>query len=134
MFKKISVTLCVSSMVLTACAQKSEDIAGAYVSPLSYQGMNCRQIETEARRVSARVSEVSGVQDKNAANDAVATGVALVLFWPAAFFVKGNRENAGELARLKGELEALEQASNTRKCGIVFRAPVEESAEETEEE
>jgi hypothetical protein len=39
------------------------------------------------------------------------TGAAIVLFWPAAFFVKGDGQNAAELARLKGEFEAIEQAS-----------------------
>ncbi|MBY6067560.1 hypothetical protein KUW17_12460 [Leisingera aquaemixtae] len=134
MLKKIGAAACVSAMLASGCAQKSENVAGAYVSPLAYQGLSCHQIESEARRVSSRAASVSGIQDKNASNDAVATGVALVLFWPAAFFIKGNKENAAELARLKGELEALEQISIQKNCGIVFQAPVAEKPKATEEE
>jgi len=135
MLKKIGGAACISAILLSGCAQKSENVAGAYVSPLAYQGLSCRQIESEARRVSSRAASVSGIQDKNASNDAVATGVALVLFWPAAFFIKGKKENAAELARLKGELDALEQISIKKNCGIVFKAPAAaEKPEATEEE
>lgn len=109
-------------MALAGCAQKSEDVQGAYVSPMMYQSYNCKQIEQEARRVSARTAQIAGVQDKKASNDAVATGVALVLFWPAAFFIGGNKENAAELGRLKGELEALEKISIEKRCNITFRS------------
>lgn len=39
----------------------------------------------------------------------------------AAFFVGGDRGNAAELGRLKGEMDALEQASIKKNCGIQFR-------------
>ncbi|MQQ08779.1 hypothetical protein GFB49_09965 [Epibacterium sp. SM1979] len=120
MLKKFTAGIFVSALVLSGCAEKSENVGEAYVSPLAFQSMSCKQIGQEARRVSARASTVAGVQDKNANNDAVATGVALVLFFPAAFFIKGNKENAAELARLKGELTALEQAANAKNCGIEF--------------
>lgn len=102
------------------CAEKSENISATYVSPITYQSFSCRQIGEEAQRVSSRAAELTGVQDKNAENDAVATGVALVLFWPAAFFISGDKETTAELARLKGELEALEQASIQKNCSINF--------------
>ncbi len=109
-------------MTMAGCAQKSEDIQGTYISPLMYQSYNCTQVEQEARRVSARAAQIAGVQDKKASNDAAATAAALILFWPAAFFIGGNKENAAELARLKGELEALEKTSIEKRCNIQFRA------------
>ncbi len=120
--KKIATSmLCLSVVFVSACAQKSHNITASYVSPLTYQSYSCRQIESEARRVSSRAAQIMGIQDKNATNDAVATGVALVLFWPAVFFVGGNKENASEVARLKGELETLEQVSIQKNCGIQFQ-------------
>mgnify|MGYP005871194703 CR=1 FL=1 len=117
-------------MALSACAQKAEKISPAYVSPLTYQDYSCKQIAAEASRVSGRAAELAGVQDKQAKNDAVATGVALVLLWPAAFFIKGDKGTATELARLKGELETLEKVSIQKKCGIEFRsAPAPEETE-----
>jgi len=35
--------------------------------------------------------------------------------------MKGDGATAGELARLKGELEAIERISIQKKCGIEFR-------------
>ena len=108
-------------VLLSACAEKSENVTSTYVSPNLYAGYSCGQIQAEAQRVSARASQVAGAQDSNAQGDAVATGVALVLFWPAVFFIDGDKQNAAELGRLKGELEALEQVSIQKNCGIEFR-------------
>lgn len=113
----------IAAFTLSACAENPENVTADYVSPINYQSFSCSQIEQEARRVSAQTSKVTGVQDKNAQSDAVATGVALVLFWPAAFFIGGNKENAAELSRLKGEMEALEKASIRKNCGISFKSP-----------
>ena len=50
-------------------------------------------------------------------------GVGLVLFWPAMFMIKGNDEKTAELARVRGEMEAIQQASIEKNCGIKFEAP-----------
>jgi hypothetical protein len=44
--------------------------------------------------------------------------------------VKGDGQNAAELARLKGEFEAIEQASIQKNCGLRFQrsAPTETSS------
>ena len=118
---KVSILAAISAaIVLGGCAQKAADIAPTYVSPLTYQSYSCRQLVQEANRVSAKVGELAGVQNKKANDDAVATGVALVVFWPAAFFIKGDKQTAAELGRLKGELEAIEKTSIRRNCGIKF--------------
>ena len=116
-----SLPILLAVSIAAGCAQQSQNVTATYVSPLQYQSLTCSQIGQEARRVSARAAQAAGVQDKNATGDAVATGVALVLFWPAAFFVRGGRETQAELARLKGEIEALEQANIQKGCGIEFR-------------
>ena len=110
------VAVCVSG-----CASRSENIGAAYVSPSAYSSFGCPQLQEEASRVSSRAAAASGAQDAKASNDAVATGVAVVLFWPAAFLIKGDSVGAAEVARLKGEMEAIEQASIRKNCGIQFR-------------
>jgi hypothetical protein len=109
-----------SSIFLAGCATRSSDIAEAYVSPIQYQSYSCTQLREEAARVSTHAMIASGAQDQNATGDAVATGVALVLFWPAAFMVKGNGANAQEVAQLKGDMDAIEQANIQKRCGIQF--------------
>lgn len=106
---------------LASCASSSDEIRASYVSPYQYQHYTCQQIAAEAERISQRVAEASGVQDSKRTGDAVTTGVAIVLFWPAAFFIKGDGQTAAELGRLKGEFEALEKASIEKKCGLRFQ-------------
>ncbi|OYW61533.1 MAG: hypothetical protein B7Z40_18365 [Bosea sp. 12-68-7] len=106
---------------LAGCATRSENIAAAYVSPNQYASYTCRMLEEEATRVSSRAIAASGAQDSKATSDAVATGVGVVLFWPALFFIKGEGASAAEVARLKGEMDAIEQASIQKRCGIQFR-------------
>jgi hypothetical protein len=91
-----------SSMLLAGCATRSTEIAAPRVSPIQYQSYSCTQLREEAARVSSRAAIASGAQDQNATNDAVATGVALVLFWPAAFMVEGNSANGQEVSQLEG--------------------------------
>ena len=82
--------------------------------------MSCDELRNEASSVSARAGEVAGVQDKKAQQDAVATGVAIVVFWPALFLIKGDGETTASLSRLKGEMNAIEAASKSKKCNIQF--------------
>ena len=109
------------AMLAGACASGSGDISAAYVSPMAYTSYSCPQLREEATRVSSRAAAASGAQDQKAQNDAVATGVAIVLFWPAAFLIKGDGASAAEVSRLKGEMEAIEGASVQKRCGIQFR-------------
>ena len=102
-------------------ASSSDTITGSYTSPLQYQTYSCQQMGEEAQRISARVAQVSGVQDQKRTNDAVATTAAIIIFWPAAFLVGGNDQNTAELARLKGEFEAVEKASIQKNCGLQFQ-------------
>ncbi len=103
------------------CASKSEDVAASYVSPVAYQNHSCRELSLEAQRVSSAASAAAGVQDSQRTKDALATGAALVVFWPAAFFVSGDNAKTAELARLKGQMQAIEDASIQKRCGINFQ-------------
>jgi hypothetical protein len=82
---------------------------------------NCQQLAEEAQRVSAHAAEAAGAQDGQATSDAVVTTAAVVVFWPAAFFVGGDEQNAAELARLRGQMDAIEQTSIRKKCRIQLR-------------
>jgi hypothetical protein len=105
---------------LAGCASKSSEITPTYVSPFMYQSLTCAQLAQEAQGISARAAQVSGAQDQKRTNDQIATGVAIVVFWPAAFLVGGDGQTAAELAQLKGQMVAIEQASIAKNCGIKF--------------
>lgn len=118
--KMITVAVVASATALMGCASRSDNIAPAYISPNQYGSYTCKQIEEESLRVSARASATAGAQDSKATSDAVATTVGVVIFWPALFFIKGDGATAAEVARLRGEMEALESASIQKKCGLKF--------------
>ena len=103
---------------LAGCATAPEDIAPAYVSPVAYKGLSCNQIAAEMQRVSAAAQQASGVQQKNRTQDKWLTAATIVVFWPAAFFTHGDGANAAQLARLKGEMQALQQTANLKRCKI----------------
>jgi hypothetical protein len=118
---RAGVLAALSSLALAGCASRSDDIAAAYVSPASYASWKCDQIRDEASRLSVRAAQVSGAQNQKASNDAVATGVGVVLFWPALLFIKGDSTTAAELSRLKGEMDTIEQVSIQKRCGVTFQ-------------
>lgn len=109
------------AVALAGCASSSADITATYVSPVSYQSYTCQQLGMEAQAVSARAAALSGAQDSQRTKDVVATTAAVVIFWPAAFLVGGDKQTAAELAQMKGQLVAIEQASIAKKCNIQFQ-------------
>ena len=113
--------LMLATSVFAGCATKSADIAPSYVSPMQYQSFSCQQLTLEAQRVATRVGQVSGQQDQKAEGDAGKMAVGMVLFWPALIFMEGDDQTASEVARLKGEMDALEQANIQKNCGIQFQ-------------
>ena len=73
--------------------------------------------------------ELGARLDQASQNDKGITGVALVLFWPAAFALGGNKAQEAEYAKIKGEHEALQQASIARNCSLsTLSAQAEKSA------
>ena len=102
---------------LVGCATRADDIEAAYVSPLQYESYTCKQIGLEIGRVSTRVHAVTGQQEDTADKDAAVMGIGLILFWPALFFLAGG-DHEEELARLKGEYDALESAAIRSDCDI----------------
>lgn len=116
MFRKILVaSLCAG--LLSACATPADKVSATYVSPITYSPYDCDQIRMELVRVSAKVQEVAGVQNKQAKNDKIATGVGIVLFWPALFFLASS-DKKEELANLKGQYDALSAAAIQKKCPV----------------
>jgi hypothetical protein len=106
---------------LAGCASSSSEIAPAYVSPVMYQSYTCQQLALEAQGISQRAATLSGAQDNQRSKDQLATAAAIVVFWPAAFFVGGDKQTAAELANMKGQMVAIEQASIAKKCNIQFQ-------------
>jgi hypothetical protein len=104
-----------AAFTLAACAADPATVAPAYVSPVAYAGLDCRALAAEATRLNARIATVTGQQQDAAAADAANAFVAAFIFWPALFLI-GNDDQSPELARLRGEAEALQAAATARGC------------------
>src|SRR5215217_4646286 len=114
MNKVIAGAVC-AAVALGACASKPENVRSQYISPAQYASYSCQDIEYDLRAISQQVHALSGQQRRRANQDAWATGVGIVVFWPALFFlIRGDK--ADDLARMKGEYDALATASRRKDC------------------
>ena len=114
----VSVTCFFFVVATVSCATSPQSIEPDYVSEFQYQNHDCDQLAQEYRRVKARGAELTLKQQGAANRDAVAMGVGLVLFWPALFLLAGSKGNPQELARIRGEVDAIERAAIVKKCLI----------------
>jgi len=125
----ISILFLLSPFALAGCSTPPDKISATYVSPLEYDDFTCKQIRGEMSRVSRKVNEVSGAQQKEADGDSAAMGIGLVVFWPALFFLAGD-DKKEELAMLKGQYDALEQSAIKKNCDVAKQIKEAQALEE----
>ncbi len=114
--KKTLIGLLVAGTVLTGCTTSSKNLTSSYVSPLQYQQYSCNQLAQESSNIQSRVAEIGGALDTRATRDKWVTGAGAVLFWPALFFIGGNKTQEAEFSRLKGEYEAVQKMAVQKNC------------------
>ncbi|WP_290995085.1 hypothetical protein [Hyphomicrobium sp.] len=105
-----------------ACAKSPDSISPAYVSEVGYQNWSCAQLGEESARLSTALASAS-VQQENART---ADTVGVILIGLPVSSLSGDNI-APEIARLKGETEAVRKASMTKSCGSQIastRAPL----------
>jgi len=126
-FQKLTTFICIGAF-LGGCATASKDVPTSYVSPLQYQSYDCGQLVAETRRIQSRFMELGGRLDTAASNDAAIMGVGLLIFWPALFALGGTKQQEAEYGRLRGEYDAIQQASVQKHCMSTPTAPEAASA------
>ena len=124
---KIIASTTAIAILLAGCASRtasmSSDIEAAYVSPVLYQHLSCKQLATEYTRVETALLGLTEEQDKTSKNDR-AKNIASFTPLVGGFFkesIKGDGVTTANLARAKGELAALWEVQEAKKC--VGRAP-----------
>lgn len=95
---------------LAGCATRPESIPASYVSHEKYSGIDCVQLSTHLGDARAQLLKVSAMQDSKANMDAATVFLALV---PAS---KLTGDHAADVARFKGEVEAIETAQIKQGC------------------
>lgn len=116
-----TVAIAVAAVALAACAPKPENVKPAYAPQALYDNLSCNQIATEAVATSNKAHDAAGKERRHRHQDQAIVATGLVVFWPALFFTHGkNTGSVANLSETKGEMQALEAASEQKKCGIVF--------------
>ena len=104
----------VAVLALTAaCANRPESIHASYVSHEKYAYLDCPALALKLSETKEELARMSKLQDEKATGDAI--GVFLILV-PVS---KLTGDYEGDVARLKGEVEAIETAQIKAKCKAV---------------
>ena len=99
-----------------ACVLPPKHIRAKEISPMKYQDYTCEQIKQELFVVDYKLFQVTRYQ--NAQLNERDKFLASPAF-PMAFFIDSKNE---EIAQLKGEYEALEDAANQKECNLDVEA------------
>lgn len=109
---KLILTL-VAVGALAACANRPESIRASHVSHEKFVHLECPALATKMIDTRAELDKFSKMQDGKANADAA--GVFLL----GIPFSKLSGDHEGDVARLKGEVEAIDTAQVKNKCKSV---------------
>ncbi len=111
--------LIILTLLLFSCASPPEDLGTAYVSPAQYTSYDCEQLSSSLANKNRRLNSLYSSLRAEAKADNWQMGVGLLVAWPALLFLEGGDDaRAEEYRQLKGEVEAMSEASVIKKCGF----------------
>ena len=110
MKKALVVAALIAAGVVSGCAKKADNIEPAAISTSKYEGWSCNKLAREKGFVDEALVRVSASQDKAASTDA---WMVFLIGIPTS-----GGGTPGEVARLKGEQEALRRYMVERNCRI----------------
>lgn len=100
----------VAAAGLAGCANRPESIHASFVPFERYIDLECAELDTRMIDARAELTRVSKLQDDKANGDAV--GVFLL----GVPFSKLSGDHEADVARLKGEVAAIDTAQIRKKC------------------
>jgi hypothetical protein len=106
-----------ATIVGCSSAPKATEVSAAYVPAGFYTNMTCDQLIAEAEAVRRSVPALENAVNTHRSNQTGVEVVTWVLFWPAAFFLDKGEATSSQLAKAKGEVEAIGLAMRAKKCG-----------------
>jgi hypothetical protein len=96
--------------VMAGCATRPESISASYVSHEKYSGKDCTSLSLDLMNARSELSKYSSMQNTKANVDAATVFFVLI---PAS---KLSGDHAGDVAKWKGEVEAVETALVKANC------------------
>lgn len=107
--KKLALAIACAT-ALAACANRPDTIRASYVSHEKYAYLDCQQLASKMGDTRADLDRYSRMQNSKATGDA--WGVFLI----GVPFSKLSGDHEGDVARLKGEVEAIDTAMVKARC------------------
>lgn len=104
----LTLLACVS--VVAGCATRPESISASFVSHEKYSGKDCASLALDLSNARDELQKFSKMQDSKANIDAATVFFALI---PAS---KLSGDHAGDVAKWKGEVEAVDTALIKAGC------------------
>ena len=114
----------VSVFFLSACGVKSVTSASVQadiVSIAQYKDYSYKELAMDALNIQNRIPEISSVIDKKKKDNDAYIATAVVFMPILAAGIKGNQEEAAQLALYKGQLNAIRQAAIMKDCEIIVQ-------------
>ena len=114
----------VSAFFLSACGVKSVTSASVQadiVSIAEYKDYSCKELAIDALNIQNKIPEISSVIDKKKKDNDAYIATAVVFMPILAAGIKGNQEEAAQLALYKGQLNAIRQAAIMKDCEIIVQ-------------
>ena len=114
----------VTVFFLSACGVKSvtsASIQADIVSVAEYKDYSCKELAIDALNIQNRIPEISSVIDKKKKDNDAYIATAVVFMPILAAGIKGNQEEAAQLALYKGQLNAIRQAAIMKDCEIIVQ-------------
>jgi hypothetical protein len=100
-------------LLLAGCAKQPGDIVAASVPTDSYMQMSCENLAAEKSGKETQLGTLSGQQEETANRDGAWMTIIHV---PVASMAGGD--HGKEIAELKGQLAAIDKASQAKSCGV----------------
>ena len=107
---KNTLLIAVTTLSLVACANRPESIRASFMSHEKFVHLECVELGTKLLDARAELDKFSKMQDEKANGDAI--GVFLL----GIPFSKLTGDHEGDVARAKGQIEAIETAQIKNKC------------------
>lgn len=104
------VVIIAATASLTSCANRPESIRASHVSHEKFVHLECTQLATKMTDTRVELDKYSKMQDSKANGD------ALGVFLLGIPFSKLSGDHESDVARLKGEVEAIDTAQVKNKC------------------
>ena len=102
--------ICTIVLFVSSCASRPSSIPASYVSHEKYMDYSCTQLATKMGDARGELQKYSDMQNSKANMDA---GTVFFVLIPAS---KLSGDHEGDVAKWKGEVEAINTAQEKLKC------------------